>query len=252
MSAPASVGELYDHGTQGNAVFERCRRISLRMLEGTFRAGDRVLDFGCGTGDEALFLAGRGVRVLATDVLPGMVEATRAKAGAAGLGGMVEAVLLPEEGLGSEMDGGGLDGAYSSFGALNCLPDLGAFARDLHGSLKADAPFVCSVMGRPCLWEIALYMGVLKPREAFRRFAPVRAPVAGHVFDVKYYTAREMGRAFDGLFRIDSVRGFGLLPPPFGEKAFRSLPRYLDMAARWDPRALRGLGDHMFVGMRRT
>jgi len=254
MSDTASVGERYDRVTRGNVVFEKYRRISLRMLEGAFRAGDRILDFGCGTGDEAVFLAGRGVRVIATDVLPGMVEATRAKAEAADLGGMVEAILLPPEGLAGlrgEVGHGGLDGAYSSFGALNCLPDLGAFARDLHGGLRADAPFVCSVMGRPSLWELALYLGALRPREAFRRLGPVRAPVAGHVFDVRYYTAGDVERAFGGLFRIESLRGFGLLPPPFAEGAFRSLPRYLDLAARWDPGPLRGLGDHMFVQMRR-
>jgi hypothetical protein len=180
-----------------------------------------------------------------------MVDATRAKAEAAGLGGMVEAVLLSEEGLGSELSREALDGAYSSFGVLNCLPDLGAFAHDLHGTLKADAPFVCSVMGRPCLWELAIYMGTLRPRDAFRRLGKVRAPIAGHMFDVRYYTAGEMDRAFGGLFRIGSVRGFGLLPPPFAERAFRRLPKFIDMAARWDPRALRGLGDHLFVEMSR-
>jgi SAM-dependent methyltransferase len=255
MSAPASVGELYDRELRGNAVFERYRRISLDMLAGAFREGDHVLDFGCGTGDEAVFLAGRGVRVLATDVLPGMVEATRTKAETAGLGGMVEAALLPPEGLGGLGGKAGkesFDGAYSSFGALNCLPDLGAFARDLHASLSDEAPFVCSVMGRPCLWELALYMGALRPREAFRRLGPVRAPVAGHMFDVRYYTTDDMERAFGSLFRIGSVRGFGLLPPPFAERAFRSLPRYLDMAARWDPGPLCGLGDHLFVEMRRV
>ena len=251
MSAPEPVGEVYDRETRGNAVFERYRRISLRMLEGAFKAGDRVLDFGCGTGDEAVSMAVRGVRVLAADVLPVMVEATRAKAEAAGLEGMVETVLLPEEGLGGGLGGGAFDGAYSSFGALNCLPGLGAFARDLHGSLRADAPFVCSVMGRTCLWELALYLGALRPREAFRRLGRVRAPVAGRMFDVRYYTAGDMERAFGGLFLVGSVRGFGLLPPPYAERAFRSLPRYLDLAARWDPRALRGLGDHLFVEMRR-
>jgi len=49
-------------------------------LEAYFQAGDQVLELGCGTGEDALYLASRGVQVLATDVSEGMLEITRVKA----------------------------------------------------------------------------------------------------------------------------------------------------------------------------
>lgn len=44
-----------------------------------------VLDAGCGTGENALFLAGRGLDVLGIDAVPAAIDAARAKATARGL-----------------------------------------------------------------------------------------------------------------------------------------------------------------------
>ena len=49
-----------------------------REIDGLFHEGDRVLDLGCGTGDDALHLMGLGVEVLGIDAAPKMVE-TRAE-----------------------------------------------------------------------------------------------------------------------------------------------------------------------------
>lgn len=48
------------------------------------RIAGRVLDVGCGTGDLAVWLAGRGGTVTGVDFLPGPLAAARAKASAAG------------------------------------------------------------------------------------------------------------------------------------------------------------------------
>ena len=51
------------------------RGATQRRLEARFSAGHRVLELNCGTGEDAVFLARRGVRVLATDLSGAMVEA---------------------------------------------------------------------------------------------------------------------------------------------------------------------------------
>jgi cyclopropane fatty-acyl-phospholipid synthase-like methyltransferase len=57
--------------------------------------GPRVLDAGCGTGDLAIWLAGRGHTVTGVDFLPGPLEVARSKAAAAG----VEANFLEMDAL---------------------------------------------------------------------------------------------------------------------------------------------------------
>jgi SAM-dependent methyltransferase len=257
VGAGPAAGEVYDSETHGNPVFARYRRISQDALAAAFRPGDRVLDYGCGSGDEAVFLAGRGVRVVATDVLPEMVEATSRKSRELGLGSMVEAIALPEEGPGALVALGGgkagpFDGTYSSFGVLNCVGDLGGFARGMHAAMRPGAPLLISVMNRACAWEIALYMAKLRPDKALRRLRPLRAQVAGHMFDVRYFTLEEAVAPFGGLFRLRGFKGHGLLPPPYSERVFRQLPRFLDLASSSDPWPLRRLGDHLFVSMERV
>ena len=54
---------------QRNAVWD--------VLERTFRPGDRILELNCGTGEDALFLASKGVSVVACDASEEMIDCAR-------------------------------------------------------------------------------------------------------------------------------------------------------------------------------
>lgn len=54
-------------------------------LGGLFQPGQRVLELGCGTGEDAVWLACRGVEVHATDASPAMLEVAGRKAVASGV-----------------------------------------------------------------------------------------------------------------------------------------------------------------------
>src|ERR1700730_18096528 len=107
-----------DDGSSGrNPVGLLFRHVMQARLEELFRRGDRVLDLGCGTGEDALTLGARGIRVVGLDASPERIARARAKASERG--------LVPEdcrfEVLRAEhLDAAGsaFDGAYSSFGAL--------------------------------------------------------------------------------------------------------------------------------------
>ena len=59
-------------------------------LAAAFGPGDHVLELGCGTGEDAIWLARRGVRVTATDVSQSMLDVAQRKAAAAGLTNLID------------------------------------------------------------------------------------------------------------------------------------------------------------------
>ena len=74
----------YDRSFTTSTIGSLMRQAVWWRLDACFRPGDRVLELNCGTGADAIHLARRGVRVLATDIAPAMLELTRAKVAQAG------------------------------------------------------------------------------------------------------------------------------------------------------------------------
>ena len=69
------------------------------MIAGNARGNQRILELGCGTGEDALRLARRGLEVVAVDASPGMIQVARQKAQERDLGNRVEFHCLPMETL---------------------------------------------------------------------------------------------------------------------------------------------------------
>jgi len=80
----------YDASFTATPLGTLLREAVWRRLDARFAPGDRVLELACGTGEDAIHLARRGVQVTALDASPAMVETARRKVAAAGLEGLVE------------------------------------------------------------------------------------------------------------------------------------------------------------------
>src|SRR6187455_2788635 len=89
----------YDRSFSASVIGQRMRAAVWRRLDAAFRPGERVLELNCGTGEDAVHMGGRGVRVLATDSSPAMLAVTRAKVARSGLTGLVEVAPLAIEQL---------------------------------------------------------------------------------------------------------------------------------------------------------
>ena len=79
------MAESYDAVWTNTAVGRAQRNLVWRDVDALFRAGEQILDVGCGTGEDASHFAARGLRVHATDASPAMVAAARARGVAAGV-----------------------------------------------------------------------------------------------------------------------------------------------------------------------
>jgi SAM-dependent methyltransferase len=231
------------------------RRAVRRELLAAFPEGSSLLEMGGGTGEDALFLAERGRRVLLTDAAPTMVELAGAKARARSLDSLVETRRLSIEELSLLADerGASFDGAFSNFAAFNCVDDLAAAGRSLARLLAPGAHALLVVFGPFSPAEALVLTLRGRPGAAFRRLAksPVEARVGGCTFTVRYPSPRDYARAFAPELVLRRVRGIGLAVPPSSAEPFVSrFPRLLAAAEAFDrvlasPLAL--LADHVLL-----
>ncbi len=209
-----------------------------RVLDAVFPRGERVLDIGCGTGEDALHLMARGMLVQAVDASPAMVAMARAR-------GVAAEVRRAED-----LPGAVFDGALSNFGALNCVADLAAGARELARVVRPGGRAAICLIGRFCLWETLYYGLRLNFRKAFRR----RRASEYRGMTVYYPTVAETRAAFSEGFELREWHGVGLLVPPSYVRLPAILVRVLAACDRVfaDLPLLRAMADHrLFVLVRK-
>jgi SAM-dependent methyltransferase len=235
VNAAASPFDLlapaYDETFTATGLGRRLRSAVWRRLDAAFAPGSRVLELGCGTGEDALHLASRGVSVVATDASSAMVEETARKTAASGHGALVSPRLLSFEELPAASDLGVFDGAFSDFGAINCAADLPAVGAALGRLLVPGSPLLLVAMGRYVPWEWAWFLRQADPARAFRRLSP--GGVTWRGLSVRYPTPRQLASALSPWFERRSLSAVGaLLPPSYAAGALS--PGTLDRLGRWE------------------
>jgi SAM-dependent methyltransferase len=244
-----------------NPLVQMMRRRALAAAARHFPLGSRLLEIGCGTGQDTTELIARGHRVVACDPSANMIAATRAKLVAAGRAEAATFLCRGAAALGDEWPSLGIpvDGVFSNFGPLNCELSLEPVRRLLERALRPGTRFVGVVMPPICPLEVAIFAARGEFGTALRRFR--RQPIAdvdGIRFPIRYHGAGDFDRALGAGFRRLETRSLGLvLPPPrFGEALARS-PRLLGaLAALEDALAalpgVRRMGDHVLLVYERT
>jgi SAM-dependent methyltransferase len=257
-TAPAfdAASVSYDEDWESLPATRRLRRIVHGLLDETFPPGSSILEVNAGTGTDALYLARRGVRVLATDIAPRMVEMIAAKAAAAGVEIETAVVALNQlDVLGSLR----FDGVLSDMGGLNCIPDLRAVAHQLARLVVPGGAMVLGFMPDFSLWETAAFSARGRWGDALRRRTggEVIARVAGHKVPIWYHAPSAVAGVFSPWFTCSSVRGVNVVSPPPGSARMarnggivRILDRCDDILGRVPP--FSRMGDHAVMILRRT
>ncbi len=248
------LAATYDEEFTRTDLGRRLRAAVWRHLDPAFAPGARVLELGCGTGEDALHLAARGVSVVATDASGAMVAETVRKARDAGLSRLVDARRVSFEELAAQAPSlGPFDGAFSDFGALNCAAALPPLAETLGRLLPSGAPLLLVVMGRWVPWEWAFFLRRAEPSRAFRRLR--RGGTVWRGLTVRYPSPGRLLRTFAPWFRRRKLTALGVLLPP-SYAASSVAPSTLALLDRWERRLesaplLARLSDHTLLVLER-
>lgn len=259
----ADYDRSFTHSTLGQLM----RAAVWRRLDANFVPGSHVLELNCGTGEDALYLARKGIHVLATDVSAAMCEVARKKTMQAQMSRYVSVMPMAIEAIGNWQLAIGdpqrptpnaqppFDGLLSNFGGLNCVADLSALARDAATVLRPGARVVLCIMGPWVPWEWLWYLGKGQPRKAFRRLG--RDGVAWRDLRIRYPSVRAVRQHFALGFRFLRASAVGaLLPPSYAESWAYKHPRFVKTLNRIERRfeshpVLTNLADHYVIEFER-
>lgn len=226
------LAETYDEDFTESVIGRLQRDALWRRFDELFERGQALLDLGCGTGEDALYFARQGISVHGVDVSSAMIEiAGRRTEQEEGIS--VETLSLERL---AGVAGGPYDGAFSSFGPINCVSDLSALARDLGALIRPGGMAALCLMKHVCLWETLLYpLAAALHRNAAAQEAWSDKPAEDGEFRVFYPPVRAVRRAFAPWFRFVAAPGVGLfLPPSYLEPSAAKHPLITSALSRAD------------------
>jgi SAM-dependent methyltransferase len=250
------VAETYDQVFPETLIGRVQRDAVWREIGRVFQPGQRILELNCGTGIDAVYLAGKSVRVLACDISQRMIALASSRAVAAGVSHLIDFRVLPTEEISQLAAEQPFDGVFSNFSGLNCVADHSAVARNLASVLRPGAYALFCMMGRLVPLEVAWFLvrGRLdKVTERWRGSSRNHDSVAVHVPSV-----RAMAKAFAPEFRLKNWKGVGVAVPPSSlDYLARRIPRTINLLAsvdRWVAcvPGLRNLADCVLLQFQRV
>jgi len=191
MSSPFDVLASSYEATWSATPEGRGQRAEVwKVIDHLFQPGNRILDLGCGIGDDALHLRAHGVNVWGIDSSQEMAEISRTRG--------VEAHWLWMEDLSAVF--GDLSGVLSNFGALNCVARLEPVAEQLGRLVIPGGAVALCVMGRFFWRESARFLLQGEFAKATRRW---RGKAFWRGTAIRYWSSAEMRRAFGPWFEFD-------------------------------------------------
>jgi ubiquinone/menaquinone biosynthesis C-methylase UbiE len=229
-------------------------KIYLKYLPG----GAKVLELNAGTGVDAMFLAGNGMTVYATDISEEMTAVLMSNAKAQMSNGLITAEVKSFDEVNSIRENE-FDAVISNFGGLNCINDFSKLSSDLAAKLKPNGIFIAIVMNKICPWEMFYYLLRLDTGNAFRRFRKhgIMAELNGEKVLTYYFTPAEFSKYFSGNFSVEKIYTLGLkTPPPYLIGIYNKLKPIVKLWMKadelfkgWFP--FNRWGDHFAIVMRR-
>ncbi|MGB0403671.1 MAG: class I SAM-dependent methyltransferase [Salibacteraceae bacterium] len=204
---------------QRNSVWEYIgEAIGNRKLE--------ILELNAGTGEDALWFAQKGHKLLVTDLSDRMLSLAESKIKKAGFKDLVSFQKLDlSNGLDiySEQK---FDLVFSNFAGLNCLKakDLKKVFKDAYSLLKPGGELIFVFLGKFCFWETAYFASKGNLNKAFRRNTddPVIANVSGEEVKTWYYSPDDIREIADENFQKVGLKSIGtFVPPSYLNKRFK-------------------------------
>ncbi len=237
-----------------------------------------ILELNCGTGEDAIYFAGLGHRVHATDYASGMLSQLQKKvlattgtvdptvtagpavtADPAVTAGPISTERCSFTELSALKHKGPYDLIFSNFAGLNCTGNVDKVLGEFDTLLKPGGLVTLTLLPPFCLWETLLLCRG-KWKTAFRRWFSKHgrlAKVEGLPFRCWYYAPARVRALLGDSFELVDLEGLCTIVPPSYLVGFaQKHPRTYAMLCRWENKyrrswPWRGIGDYFIITLRK-
>jgi ubiquinone/menaquinone biosynthesis C-methylase UbiE len=220
LTAFDNIAASYDDDFVNSPIGRAQRDIVWACLKKVIDSQDqlRILELNCGSGEDAIWLAGLGHHVVATDISTGMLEIANRKKAGRNVRGTVEFRKMDMKDLDNSGFNIPFDLVFSNFGGLNCLgqEEVRQLFRSISAMLTKNGRFIAVVMPSFCLWESFYFMVKGKVGQAFRRRGKkaVMVEFNGEGVRTWYYSPGMLKRLADSSFVVKGFCPVGFAVPP--------------------------------------
>ncbi|MES2274837.1 MAG: methyltransferase domain-containing protein [Bacteroidota bacterium] len=247
--------ELYSTNTIVNYKRSRVRSHVLQYL----KPNSSILELNSGTGEDAIFFAGQGHHVHATDVSTGMQQVLKQKVETYGMDNLVTDELCSFTNLKNLNNRGPYNAIFSNFGGLNCTGELDKVLNSLSSLLNPGGIVTLVIIPGFCLWE-ALLVFKGKFKTATRRFFSKNgrtAHIEGQYFKCFYYSPNYVIKHTGNDFVHLSTEGLcTIVPPSYIEGFAEKHPAKYKWLMKWEDRLKstwpwKHIGDYFIITLQK-
>lgn len=205
----ADYDSKFSHSWLGNYYRKRTHKVFDQYIT----QPERILELNAGTGEDAIYLAKKGHKVVATDLSESMLKVINGKVTQQKLQEYINVKRLDIKRL-NDMGDIEFDAIVSNFGGLNCIDNWKEFARNSHSILTKQGVVIACVMGPMVPWEWIWFTLKGDFSQAFRR---VKGKCEWNGSTIYYPRVNQFESAMKAeSFNLIYQEGLGvIMPPPY-------------------------------------
>lgn len=250
---------IFDDLYSSNAIIQYKRERVRKHVLPFLAVNSNILELNSGTGEDAIWFAGQGHRVHATDISEGMQDILKNKVTASGFQQKISTELISFTKLEELEKKVAYDMIFSNFAGLNCTDELGKVLDSFYPLLKPGGMATLVILPKFCLWEfLLLFKGKFKT--AFRRLFSkkgVSAHIEATYFTCWYYDPSFIIRRLKGRFDLVGLEGLCTLVPPsyiegFAEKYPKMFSFLKSKEEKWKTKwPWKSIGDYYIISLQK-
>jgi ubiquinone/menaquinone biosynthesis C-methylase UbiE len=256
-----TVAQSYDTSFTHSVIGIAQRNVVWSYLESALSSNDKlkILELNCGTGEDALWFAKQGHKVLATDISESMLDIVQQKIDGEDLSSRIQTLKLDITKLRDKNFSERFDLILSNFGGMNCISpiEIGQLTAELARFLKVNGRLIMIIMPKYCLWETIYFLMKFNFNKAFRRYSNdgTIAKLNGLEFRTFYYTPIQMKKIFGKYFDVINIKPVGFfIPPSYLEKFFALKVKTFNLLKKIEKifsnqRILASFSDHYLIDL---